>query len=162
MDGLHEETWTAKANLSRLNETLFLSICNHAISNPTSKDKGIGCDCNSSEQNHIPEEIVFIHAIIYRPGMAIEFMLLSTSANPLASRGICNLIGDEQYSIQIPITNLSLTLEQGSIISSFAAIRATQPSTTWLRYTRGVLPIICRRNSTRSGYSTSSYLHEWC
>lgn len=38
---------------------------------------------------------------------------------------------------------LSLTLEQGSNISSFAAILATQPSTTWLRYTNGVLPINC-------------------
>ena len=36
---------------------------------------------------------------------------------------------------------LSLTLEQGSIISSLAAMRATQPSTTLFRYTNGVLPI---------------------
>lgn len=37
--------------------------------------------------------------------------------------------------------HLSLTLEQGSIISSLAAIRALQPLTTLLRYTKGVLPI---------------------
>ena len=36
---------------------------------------------------------------------------------------------------------LSLTLEQGSMVSSLAAIRATQPSTTLFRYTIGVLPI---------------------
>jgi len=36
---------------------------------------------------------------------------------------------------------LSLTLEHGSIPSSLAAIRATQPSRTLLRYTNGVLPI---------------------
>lgn len=34
-----------------------------------------------------------------------------------------------------------MTLEQGSIISSLAAILATQPSTMRLRYTNGVLPI---------------------
>lgn len=39
--------------------------------------------------------------------------------------------------------NLSFTLEQGSIISSLAAIRATQPSVTLLRYTIGVFPISC-------------------
>ena len=38
---------------------------------------------------------------------------------------------------------LSLTLEQGSIISSLAVIRATQPSAMLFRYTNGVLPIIC-------------------
>lgn len=38
---------------------------------------------------------------------------------------------------------LSLTLEQGCIISSLAAIRATQPSTMLFRYTIGVLPISC-------------------
>ncbi|KAG6656000.1 hypothetical protein CIPAW_05G256200 [Carya illinoinensis] len=40
---------------------------------------------------------------------------------------------------------LSLTPEQGSINSSLAAIRATQPSTIWLRYTFGVFPINCTR-----------------
>jgi hypothetical protein len=44
---------------------------------------------------------------------------------------------------------LSLTLEQGSIISSLAAIRATQPSTIWLRYTIGVLPINYPKQETR-------------
>lgn len=44
---------------------------------------------------------------------------------------------------------LSLTLEQGSIISSLAAIRATQPSTIWLRYNIGVLPINYPKQETR-------------
>jgi hypothetical protein len=38
---------------------------------------------------------------------------------------------------------LSFTLRQGSIDSSFAAIFATQPCVTLLRYTIGVLPINC-------------------
>lgn len=36
---------------------------------------------------------------------------------------------------------LSLTLEQGSIDSSLAATRATQPSVILFKYTKGVLPI---------------------
>lgn len=96
----------------------------------------------------------------------IKFVLLSMSTNLLASWGIRNLTGDEPYSIQSPITNLSLTLEQGSIISSFAAIRATQPSTTWLRYTRGVLPIIyigtaLNQNTALSQLFTRMVLKEW-
>lgn len=38
---------------------------------------------------------------------------------------------------------LSLTLQQGSIISSLAATLATEPLTTLLRYTIGVLPMSC-------------------
>ena len=41
----------------------------------------------------------------------------------------------------IAISYLSLTLRQGSIDSSFAAILATQPCVTLFRYTIGVLPI---------------------
>jgi hypothetical protein len=36
-----------------------------------------------------------------------------------------------------------LTLQQGSIISSLAATLATEPLTTLLRYTIGVLPMSC-------------------
>ena len=37
--------------------------------------------------------------------------------------------------------HLSFTEEQGSMISSFAAILASTPSVTLLRYTMGVLPV---------------------
>lgn len=53
---------------------------------------------------------------------------------------------------------LSLTLEQGSIISSLAATRATQPSTTLLRYTNGVLPISYIGPSTKEYISQGSHI----
>ena len=37
---------------------------------------------------------------------------------------------------------LSLTLEHGSMDSSFAATRALLPFVTWLRYTSGVFPVV--------------------
>jgi len=41
-------------------------------------------------------------------------------------------------------SDLSFTLEHGSINSSLAATRATQPSASLFRYTKGVFPINCK------------------
>ena len=55
---------------------------------------------------------------------------------------------------------LSLTLEQGSIISSLAAIRATQPSAMLFRYTNGVLPISCSLQNKGKYNHLSKRKHE--
>lgn len=49
---------------------------------------------------------------------------------------------------RLAISYLSLTLQQGSMISSLAAIFATEPLTMLLRYTIGVFPISCISSKT--------------
>jgi hypothetical protein len=71
---------------------------------------------------------------------------------------IAKLIYKAYRSQQKSKQYLSLTLEQGSIISSLAATRATQPSTTLLRYTNGVLPISYIGPSTKEYISQGSHI----
>jgi hypothetical protein len=48
--------------------------------------------------------------------------------------------------------HLSFTEEQGSMISSFAAILASTPSVTLLRYTMGVLPVAIGKENRFSNF----------
>ena len=84
-----------------------------------------------------------------RSNQALLFSIVYHTVPYPETKRVWKCLAITKRPISLPIKGeedkgyLSLTLQQGSIISSLAATLATEPLTTLLRYTIGVLPMSC-------------------